>query len=85
MKKTGIVYLLIALLFMGMTTSFAVADSAKEITVSAAISLKNAFEEIGKLYESKTGTTCVLNFGAMGDLLKQIAGGAARGYIRLSR
>ncbi len=40
------------------------------------MSLKNAFEEMGKLYESKTGTSCVFNFGASGDLLKQIAGGA---------
>jgi len=74
MKKTKIAYLLIVLLCAGLS-SFAFADS-KEITVSAAISLKNAFEEIGKLYESKTKTACVFNFGASGDLLKQIAGGA---------
>jgi molybdate transport system substrate-binding protein len=54
----------------------ALAGSTKDITVSAAISLKNAFEEIGRLYESKYGTKCVFNFGASGDLLKQIAGGA---------
>ena len=46
------------------------------MTVSAAISLKNAFEEIGRLYESKHGTKCVFNFGASGDLAKQIIGGA---------
>ncbi|MFH2093986.1 MAG: molybdate ABC transporter substrate-binding protein [Pseudomonadota bacterium] len=74
MKKTGLLYLLMALLYLGLA-SFAFAGS-KEITVSAAMSLKNAFEEIGKLYESRTGTTCVLNFAATGDLLKQIAGGA---------
>lgn len=73
MKKTKIAYLLAALLYLGLT-SFAFAGS-KEITVSAAISLKNAFEEMGKLYESKTGTACIFNFGASGDLLKQIAGG----------
>lgn len=50
--------------------------TAKDITVSAAISLKNAFEEIGKVYESRYDTTCVFNFGASGDLVKQIAGGA---------
>ena len=54
----------------------AFAGSTKEITVSAAISLKNAFEEIGRLYEAQNGTKCVFNFGASGDLLKQIAGGA---------
>ena len=74
MKKTEIVSLLMTLLYLGLT-SFAFAGS-KEITVSAAISLKNAFEEIGRLYESTTKTRCVFNFGASGDLLKQIAGGA---------
>ncbi|MBF0379166.1 MAG: molybdate ABC transporter substrate-binding protein [Desulfamplus sp.] len=62
--------------------SFVFADSAdknsvqKDITVSAAISLKNAFEEIGSLWETEYKTKCLLNFGASGDLLKQIAGGA---------
>ncbi len=54
----------------------AFARSPKDITVSAAISLKNAFEEMGRLYEPKYGTKYVFNFGASGDLLKQIAGGA---------
>jgi molybdate transport system substrate-binding protein len=54
----------------------AFAGSPKEMTVSAAISLKNAFEDIGKLYESKQGTRCIFNFGASGDLAKQIIGGA---------
>ena len=54
----------------------AFAGSPKEMTVSAAISLKNAFEDIGKLYESKQGTKCIFNFGASGDLAKQIIGGA---------
>ena len=48
----------------------------KDITVSAAISLKNAFEEIGRLYEAKQGAKVSFNFGASGDLMKQIAGGA---------
>jgi molybdate transport system substrate-binding protein len=54
----------------------AFAGSPKDITVSAAISLKNAFEEIGRLSEAQNGTKCVFNFGASGDLAKQIAGGA---------
>lgn len=52
------------------------AGSTKSITVSAAISLKNAFVEIGRFYESQYGTKCVFNFGASGDLAKQIIGGA---------
>jgi len=54
----------------------AFAGSPKDITVSAAISLKNAFEEVGRIYEAQNGTKCIFNFGASGDLAKQIAGGA---------
>ncbi|MGD0886486.1 MAG: molybdate ABC transporter substrate-binding protein [Thermodesulfovibrionales bacterium] len=49
----------------------------KGIIVSAAISLKNAFEEIGKLYELRQrGAKVSFNFGASGDLMRQIEGGA---------
>lgn len=48
-----------------------------EITVSAAISLKNAFGEIGTLYnQSGSSDKLVFNYGASGDLKKQIEGGA---------
>ena len=51
--------------------------TASELTVSAAISLKNAFEEIAILYESvNKGVKVVFNFGASGDLSRQIEGGA---------
>ncbi len=47
------------------------------ITVSAAISLKNAFEEIGTAYEARGGNVKVFfNFGASGNLAGQIEGGA---------
>jgi len=50
---------------------------AEEITVSAAVSLKNAFEEIAKqLEKTHAGQTVSFNFGASGDLVKQIEGGA---------
>jgi len=52
------------------------AESSKDITVSAAISLKNAFEEIGKVYERQHGSKAIFNFGASGELVTQIAGGA---------
>lgn len=58
-------------------SSLAFAEPPKEITVSAAISLKNAFEEIGKIYQAENrGTKVMFNFGASGDLMQQIAGGA---------
>ncbi len=71
----------IVLVFITLTaflsSSFTFAESTKEITVSAAISLKNAFEEIGKIYEtSNRGIKVVFNFGASGDLMRQIEGGA---------
>ena len=48
-----------------------------EITVSAAISLKNAFEEIGKIFEAKNpGIKVLFNFGGSGDLARQIEAGA---------
>jgi molybdate transport system substrate-binding protein len=54
-----------------------IAQFAKEMTVSAAISLKNAFEEIGttfKGYHPKARLS--FNFGASGDLARQIEAGA---------
>jgi molybdate transport system substrate-binding protein len=48
-----------------------------EITVSAAISLKNAFEEIGRGFEAKNpDVKVVFNFGGSGDLARQIEAGA---------
>jgi molybdate transport system substrate-binding protein len=52
------------------------ASPAEEITVSAAISLKNAFEDLGNLYEATHGTKVIFNFGASGALAQQIEGGA---------
>ncbi|MGV8073138.1 MAG: molybdate ABC transporter substrate-binding protein [Syntrophobacteraceae bacterium] len=49
----------------------------QELTVSAAASLKNSFEEIGRLFESqRDGVKVSLNFASSGDLATQIMGGA---------
>lgn len=45
-------------------------------TVSAAVSLKDAFTEIGAIYKTKTGRTVNFNFGASGALQRQIETGA---------
>ncbi|MBL8534189.1 MAG: molybdate ABC transporter substrate-binding protein [Betaproteobacteria bacterium] len=51
--------------------------TAADITVSAAASLTNAFQEIGKQYEREHPSDRVLfNFGSSGQLLQQIARGA---------
>jgi molybdate transport system substrate-binding protein len=58
-------------------TELAFAADQQEIVVSAAISLKNAFEETGRLFEAKhKGVKVTFNFGASGDLVRQIEGGA---------
>jgi molybdate transport system substrate-binding protein len=53
------------------------AAAPNEITVSAATSLKNAFEDIGKTFETQNkGVKVYFNFSASGDLKRQIEGGA---------
>jgi len=53
------------------------AQSPHEITVSAAISLKNAFEDIAKVFQERNpGAKVLFNFGASGDLARQIEAGA---------
>lgn len=50
---------------------------AADITVSAAASLTNAFQEIGREFEKSNGGARVLfNFGASGQLVQQIVRGA---------
>lgn len=74
LKKTLMVFVAVSAF---LTSSLTFAGPPKEIIVSAAISLKNAFEEIGRIYEAKNrGTKIVFNFGASGDLMRQIEGGA---------
>ncbi len=52
-------------------------EPMNEMTISAAISLRNAFEEIGKVFEKNHPQTKIrFNFGASGDLARQIEGGA---------
>ncbi len=51
-------------------------DAAKNLTVSAAISLKDAFDEIGSAYQTKSGVKINFNYGASGALQQQIENGA---------
>jgi len=52
------------------------AAAVTEITISAALSLKAPFEEIGRAYEKKAAIKVALNFGSSGMLQKQIENGA---------
>lgn len=47
-----------------------------EVVVSAAASLRDAFQEIGRLYEARTGRRVSLNTGSSGALQAQIESGA---------
>jgi molybdate transport system substrate-binding protein len=48
----------------------------RAIVVGAAISLKESFNELGGIYERRTGTKVTFTFGASGELAKQIEAGA---------
>ena len=74
--KEGLVLLFILFLLLASGGMSSAADQ-EELTVSAAISLKNAFGEAGRLYEAKhKGARVLFNFGASGNLARQIEAGA---------
>ena len=76
-------FLLIAIAILSIGT-FARAPAA-EITVSAAVSLKEALTEAAAAYEKETGLRVNLNFGASGQLLAQIRDGApVDGFVAAS-
>ena len=75
MKRLAVIFLVLCPLFLPMRHD--AHASSKEIVVSAAISLKDAFTEIGRTYEKENkGAAVVFNFGASGNLAGQIEGGA---------
>jgi molybdate transport system substrate-binding protein len=74
LSKAASIFIML-LVFLGMISLQKV--SAQEITISAAISLKEAFSEIAKHFEARQKEVRVLfNFGASGDLVRQIMAGA---------
>lgn len=79
--KIYVSLLLLTFLFIGCQTGSLVSENGahsqtQTLTVSAAVSLKDAFNEIGELYKSKTGASVNFNFGASGALQRQIETGA---------
>ena len=79
--KIRLLFILFVLIFGGCRANLpgpanSSLKDADTLTVSAAISLKDAFNEIGDLYKNKTGKTVNFNFGASGALQKQIETGA---------
>ena len=49
---------------------------AGTITVSAAISMKDALEDVARAYESQSGDKVEMNFGSSGQLMTQVQRGA---------
>lgn len=68
--------ILTATLFSACNSNNSNSQNNKNLTVSAAVSLKDVFNEIGELYKAKTGKTVNFNFGASGVLQRQIETGA---------
>src|SRR5262245_21572239 len=73
----------VALLALTSLLSLTVSDcrsmgpaASDELVVSAAVSLKDAFNEIARIHEQRTGTKVRFNFGASGALQRQIESGA---------
>ena len=65
------------LLALSLILGIGSAAHAQELLVSAAISLKEAVEELGRQFQqAHPGVIVRFNFGASGDLQKQIEGGA---------
>jgi molybdate transport system substrate-binding protein len=77
MKKYWLFTALLFFFLVILGINLSSAEPANEITISAAISLKNAFEEVGNIFKEKHPWTRIrFNFGASGDLARQIEGGA---------
>jgi molybdate transport system substrate-binding protein len=82
MLKHGMISRGVLILLAIISSAFAFAfystagQQTGEILVSAAISLKKAFEEIASVYEKQTGIRARFNLGGSGLLQKQIETGA---------
>jgi molybdate transport system substrate-binding protein len=73
----GVAVLAVALAAGGLAPAGAGAQHPAAVTVSAAISLKDALDELGRAYEqSHAGTKIVFNYGGSGTLQHQIEQGA---------
>jgi len=66
----------VAVVVLGLLLTVAVAE-AQEVTLSVAISMKDAVEELGRGFmAARPGVTLRYNFGSSGELQKQIEAGA---------
>lgn len=68
--------LFVSTIFFGCNSTNQNPANSENLIVSAAVSLKDAFTEIGEIYKTKTGKAVSFNFGASGALQRQIETGA---------
>src|SRR2546427_8073714 len=69
--------MLVTLLVLGLGVFPPGAASAQEMTISAAVSMKDAVEALAKRFmQGRSGVTLRYNFGSSGELQKQIEAGA---------
>jgi molybdate transport system substrate-binding protein len=73
---TGSLILCACIALIALLPLYATAASLNEITVSAAASLKNSFEEIATIFETMKNVKVHLNFASSGNLMRQIEAGA---------
>lgn len=74
--RRPVVTALLAILLLGLPAGVPGADAA-ELVISAAVSLKEALEPIGRAFtQTRPGVSLRYNFGASGELQKQIEAGA---------
>jgi len=74
-RKLCVAAFLVALL-LARGLSLPASAQNRAMVVAAAISLKEAFSELGGIYERRTGTKVTFTFGASGELERQIEAGA---------
>ncbi len=80
MRQVAIIAALVLVIGIGVVIYTQQDDQAESdsvtLTVSAAASLTNAFEELGPAFEAETGIKIVFNYGSSGQLVEQIRQGA---------
>lgn len=80
-RKASAAWALCALAVAVAASVLSACAAAADVTVFAAASLANAFQDIGRLYQQKTSTQARFSFAASSTLAKQIESGAPAGVF----
>lgn len=75
-RSAALLLTLLILLLPDGKSAHPASAQTRGIVVAAAISLSEAFNEIGRLYQQRTGGTVTFSFASSGELEKQIEAGA---------